>query len=539
MLIMNSKSVSENKEKWEKIDVKLPCYDIDQLKQQTLETPTWLHFGAGNIFRGYIAALSQNLINKKLSNTGIIVAETFDYDIIEKIYKPFDNLAMLVTLNVDSSTEKEIIASVVKSLCVNEEYEDDLKSLKEITQSKALQIISLTITEKGYAIYNAGGELLPVVVQDMQAGPCKPRHTMSVICALLLERFKAGKPPVAVVSMDNCSNNGDRLKASITTIAKSWFDNGFVNDDFIRYLGDENYITFPISMIDKITPRPAQIVCDDLTKGGIKDMTPIVTNKNTYIAPFVNAESAQYLVIEDKFPNGRPPLEQAGVFIANRETVEKTERMKVTTCLNPLHTAMSVYGCILGHTLISEMMKDNDIVKLIGTLGYKEGLPVVVDPGIISPKEFIDEVITQRLPNPFVPDTPQRIATDTSQKVGIRFGETIKSYVENGKDVTQLVAVPLAIAGWLRYLLAVNDDGESIELSPDPMFKEINNTLSGIKTGDVDSYNGQLLQLLKNKSIFGVDYEEVGLSGKIEDYFKQMLCGTGSVRRTLQKALNN
>ena len=93
-------------------------------------------------------------------------------------------------------------------------------------------------------------------------------------------------------------------------------------------------------------------------------------------------------------------------------------------------TALAVYGCMLGYTLICDEMKDETLVKLVKRLGYVEGLPVVVDPVILSPKAFIDEVVEQRLPNPFMPDSPQRIATDTSQKVGIRFGETIKSYVE-------------------------------------------------------------------------------------------------------------
>lgn len=140
-------------------------------------------------------------------------------------------------------------------------------------------------------------------------------------------------------------------------------------------------------------------------------MRPVITSKRTYIAPFVNAEKPQYLVVEDRFPNGRPPLEQAGVYMTDRETVNKTERMKVTTCLNPLHTALAVYGCMLGYTLICDEMKDATLVKLVKRLGYVEGLPVVVDPGILSPKAFIDEVVEQRLPNPFMPDSPQRIAT--------------------------------------------------------------------------------------------------------------------------------
>ena len=82
----------------------------------------------------------------------------------------------------------------------------------------------------------------------------------------------------------------------------------------------------------------------------------------------------------------------------------------------------------LGYTKISEEMKDEQLKKLVEHIGYQEGLPVVVNPGVINPKDFIDTVLNVRFPNPFMPDTPQRIATDTSQKLAIRFGETIKAY---------------------------------------------------------------------------------------------------------------
>lgn len=99
-----------------------------------------------------------------------------------------------------------------------------------------------------------------------------------------------------------------------------------------------------------------------------------------------------------------------------RETVDKVEKMKVCTCLNPLHTCLAIFGCLLGYTKISDEMKDRELVKLVETVGYQEGLPVVVNPGILDPKEFLDTVLRVRVPNPFMPDTPQRIATDTSQK---------------------------------------------------------------------------------------------------------------------------
>ena len=105
--------------------------------------------------------------------------------------------------------------------------------------------------------------------------------------------------------MDNCSHNGEKLQSSIVTMAKEWNKKGFVEEGFVEYITDESRVSFPWSMIDKITPRPADSVCRELENAGIEDMAPVITSKKTYIAPFVNAEGPQYLVIEDKLPNGR------------------------------------------------------------------------------------------------------------------------------------------------------------------------------------------------------------------------------------------
>ena len=528
----------ENREFWENAGVKLPEFSIETMRANTRENPVWVHFGAGNIFRAFIARLQQRLLNEGKADRGIIAVDTFDYDILDKIYAPYDNLTMLVLMNADGRLDKEIVASISEGLKGDSSDGTDYSRLKEIFRKPSLQMISFTITEKGYALKNLDGAYFPVVAQDIQNGPGQPRHAMSVVAALLYERFKAGALPLAVVSMDNCSHNGEKLQSSVLAVAKEWQKAGLVEAEFVAYLEDETKVAFPWSMIDKITPRPAGQVQAALEESGLTDMAPIVTSRNTYIAPYVNAETPEYLVIEDKFPNGRPALEKAGVYMTDRETVNKTERMKVTTCLNPLHTAMSVYGCMLGYDLICAEMKDEDIVALIKRLGYVEGLPVVVDPKILDPKAFIDEVIEQRLPNPFMPDMPQRIATDTSQKVGIRFGETIKSYVAEGRDLNSLVSIPLAIAGWLRYLLAIDDNGNAFEVSADPLKDELQAKLSGIEFGKPETVTDQLDGILSNASIFGSDLTKTVLADKIKAYFKAEIAGAGAVRKTLHEAVN-
>jgi len=525
-------------EEWQKAGIELPGFDREKIKANTKENPRWVHFGSGNIFRGFPAALQQKLLNEGKADTGIIAVETFDFEIIDRIYAPYDNLSLLVIMNPDGSLEKKVIGSIVEGLAASESRAQDWARLQEIFTKPSLEMASFTITEKGYSLKNIAGEFFPVVVSDMQDGPAHPKHVMSIVASLAYTRYKSGMLPIAFASMDNCSHNGAKLHEAVETIVKKWIDNGLVEKDFLAYINDESKVTFPWSMIDKITPRPSESVKESLNKIGFGDTEVIQTAKNTFIAPFVNAEGPQYLVVEDKFPNGRMPLELAGVLFTDRDTVDRVEKMKVCTCLNPLHTALAVYGCILGYDLIADEMKDKSLEKLVENIGYVEGLPVVVNPGVVNPKNFIDEVLEKRLPNPYIPDTPQRIASDTSQKVGIRFGETIKAYSKREDlDPAKLTFIPLAIAGWCRYLLALDDKGETMALSPDPMADTLKAYLAGVKLGDTATVGESLKPILSNESLFGVNLYEVGLGEKIEGFFKELIAGKNAVRNTLEKYL--
>lgn len=530
----------KNQQEWLEKGYHLPQYDRAAMIAETRENPVWVHFGAGNIFRAFQANLAQRLLEEGAAKAGITVCEGFDYEIVEKQYRPHDDLSVLVTLKADGTIEKSVIGSIGESTILDSENDAEYSRLKEIFSKDSLQLCTFTVTEKGYSLVNGKGEELPAVTADFAAGPEKPQSYIGKVVSLLYTRYLSGKKPIAMVSTDNCSHNGEKLYAAVMAFAKAWIANGLAEKGFEEYLNDESKVSFPWSMIDKITPRPDASVEEMLRKDGLEDLDPVVTSKKTWVAPFVNAEETEYLVIEDKFPNGRPALEKVGVIFTDRDTVNNVERMKVTTCLNPLHTALAVYGCILGYTKISDEMKDTELVNLVNTLGYKEGLPVVVNPGVLDPKEFIDTVLQVRVPNPFMPDTPQRIATDTSQKLGIRYGETIKSYVADADlDVTSLTMIPLVQAGWLRYLMAVDDNGNAFEPSPDPLLEEAQKYVAEFKLGESYSEEAaiaeKVMPLLKNAQIFGVDLEEVGLAGKVISFFAELIAGVGAVRETLKK----
>ena len=304
---LTSESMKDRK-LWEEAGFSLPQFDVEAMKKTTIKKPTWIHFGAGNIFRAFPANVQQNILNAGKANTGIIVAEGFDYEIIEKMYKPNDNLSVLVTLKADGTIAKTVVASIAESLTVNPENEEEWNRLKDIFSAPSLQMVSFTITEKGYNLYNSNGSFLDLVAADFNNGPKEPVSYIGKIAALLYQRYQAGKYGLSLVSMDNCSHNGTKLYEAVVAYAKAWVEKGLVEEGFLTYINDHNLIAFPWSMIDKITPRPDDSVKEMLKKSGFNDVDSIVTSKNTYVAPFVNAEEAQYLVIEDAFPNGRPNL---------------------------------------------------------------------------------------------------------------------------------------------------------------------------------------------------------------------------------------
>ena len=320
-----------------------------------------------NIFRIFIGGIADKLIFDNYLDKGITCIETFDYDVVDKIYRSFDNLALAVTLYEDGKQEKRIIGSLTEAIKAPLENE----RLKAIFKNPNLQLISFTITEKGYALHDSEGNYFIFIKSDIENGPRKVTGVIGIVTSMLFEHYKASKFPLSLLSMDNVSQNGKKLRDSIIEVVEKWLEKGYINKDFIYYIQDEKIISFPWSMINKITPRPSENVAQNLGKLGIENMDIIITNKKTYITPFVNAEFPQYLVIEDNFPNGRPPLEKVpGVFMADCNTVNLSERMKVTTCLNPIHTSLCTYDCMLGYILFADGMHDPELIQLAHQLGY-------------------------------------------------------------------------------------------------------------------------------------------------------------------------
>lgn len=535
--MVSLKHWQDNVEQLKAMGVRLPQADVDGVRQAGLKQPRWIHFGGGNLYRAFHAQVAQDVIDAGGMDRGVVVVETFQPFTVDEVYRPYNSDILQVIMDEDGTLDQRVLSCTSGALFGNPRRPQEYQQLMSYFESPELQMATFTITEKGYALHDAAGELFGYVAKEVADGPAGASSTMGIVAALLLARFNAGAAPIALVSTDNFSQNGRRFRDAVLTVAKGWRDAGHVSREYLDYLEDESRVSFPWSMIDRITPNPAPATEEALKAQGWDDLELIPTGSGVSFAGFANTERTCYLVVEDSFPNGRPALEKGGVILTDRETVDRADTMKVTACLNPLHTALAVYGCLLGYTKIADEMTNPQLRRLVERLGYDEGMPVVVNPGVIDPKDFIDTLITHRLPNPALPDAPQRIAQDTSQKMPIRYGHTINAYAAAGLDASKLECIPLVVAGWMRYLLAVDDNGDAFAPSPDPMLQQLQDLLAkgDIEVGVTDAavVHKALLPILSNTEIFDCDLYQVGLGEKVEQAFCELNAGPGAVASVL------
>ncbi len=517
---------------------RLPRFDYDKIKENTLTRPVWIHFGTDNTFRSLLTGLVQRLLNDNVLDVGLIAAEGLDYEIMEKGLRPHNGLNILATLNADRSVEKTILGSIVETLILDSRNEGQFGRLKAIFSKPSLQIASFGGAQD--VCPEAAAPLSPsvsrLVASDLEAGPGQPKSYMGKVASLLYARYRCGALPIAMVSTEGRPQSAIQLQNSVERFARSWAEKGVADAAFWDYVRDPSKVSFPRALLDKIAPKPDARVEALLAMDGIDGLDPILTSRNTPVVPFVNAEKFECLAMEDSFPNGRPPLEKGGVLFTDRTTLDKIEKMMVCSCLGPLQTALAIFGCLLGFSRIADEMRDPHLRRLAERIGVREGLPVADDPGIVSPASFLTAVLDERLPNPFLPDTPQELASGLSRKLALCFGETIRAYEKDPLlSAGDLKMIPLVIAGWLRYLMGMDDHGKKMKISPDPLLREVRPFVSGYALDDRGKDLSRLDGLLRNQKIFGVDLITAGLAGRIKSYFTELSSGPDAVRLTLKK----
>ena len=406
-------------------DLAAPTYDRSRI------TTGIAHIGVGNFHRSHQAMYIDRLMNRGLAHDwGIVGIGLLPGDVHMRDALRAQHFAYtLVERHGDGSVRGRIIGAMVDYRFAPDDPEGTLALLT----SPAIRIVSLTITEGGYNIDRASGEFLldtPAIVADI-AHPGAPGTVFGYLTEALRCRRAAGIAPFTVMSCDNLPGNGQVARRAVTAFAQA------VDPELAQWIATN--VAFPNAMVDRITPvttaADSALVRDTF---GIDDAWPVMTE------PF-----AQW-VLEDQFPAGRPPLEEAGVQLVH--DVVPYELMKLRL-LNASHQAMAYIGMLLGYTYVHEAVADARIELFLR--GYlheaRQTLPVVQGQNIDT---YIEELFV-RFRNPFIADTLARLAVDASDRLPKFVLPSIRDNLAAGREVPFGAAV---VATWAEYLRRANQE---------------------------------------------------------------------------------
>ncbi|NCO03961.1 MAG: mannitol dehydrogenase family protein [Alphaproteobacteria bacterium] len=336
-----------------------------------------------------------------------------------------------------------VIGSMVEVLHAPTETQKVLDKLSD----PMTKILSLTVTEKGYC-YKADGNLdqnNPLLQEDLK-DLSAPKTAMGYIVAGLKARKEAGISAYTVMSCDNLPGNGHLTQKLVLQFAT------LIDTDLARWIQDN--VTFPNAMVDRITPVTTQPIIDIVRdKFMITDKWPVV------------CEDYRQWVLEDKFVNGRPQLEEAGVQLV--ADVDPYEKMKVRL-LNGSHSALSYLSYLMGYREVDKAMNDPLIAQYVRAYMDQDVTPSVPNVPGVNLDKYKDTLI-KRFANPAISDQVQRLAEDGSAKIPNSILPCIEYQLEHGGSI-KLAA--LALAGWFRYLTGVDENTQAIMIK-DPRANQL------------------------------------------------------------------
>jgi mannitol 2-dehydrogenase len=335
-----------------------------------------------------------------------------------------------------------------------------------------IRIITLTVTEKGYGFNQGTGDFDPDredIRHDLE-DPARPRTVLGYLTEGLKRRREAGLEPWTVLSCDNIQGNGSVARRMVLAFAQ------------LREAGLAAWIAsnvaFPNCMVDRITPVTTDSDRASLkARYGLEDAWPVV------------CEPFRQWVIEDHFPTGRPEWERVGVQMTS--DVHPYEMMKIRL-LNAGHFALGYLGFLAGHAHVHDTIRDPIFRTFIRRIMDEEVTPLLTPPAGIDLAAYKDQLL-QRFGNGDIRDTLTRICQDGSSKAPKFILPSIRESLAQGKPADLLC---LAIAGWLRYLSGIDENGRPISID-DPIAQKL--------TGCAKRGGADPTALLELTEVFGTD----------------------------------
>jgi mannitol 2-dehydrogenase len=374
------------------------------------------HIGAGHFHRAHQAMYIDRLLRLGLAHEwGICGVGVMPGDwTMRDVLTDQDGLYTLILEKPDGSRDAHVIGSIIDYRYAP----DDPESALEMLAAPSTRIISMTITEGGYR--DPDGPAFALIVEALD------------------RRRRRGIAAPTIVSCDNIENNGEIAGRAVLANAESR------DPELAEWVGD--HVEFPSSMVDRITPATTLQMAEEVRRDfGVNDRWPVV------------AEPFAAWVLEDKFADGRPPLEQAGVLLV--DDVAPYELMKLRL-LNAGHQCLAYFAHLCGFEFVHEAASDPVFAEFLLAYFESEAIPTLPPVPGIDLHEF-SRTLIERFANPGVRDTVARLCAYSSDRIPKWLIPVINDNLANDGSVRVAAAV---VASWARYAEGTDEWGEPYEV---------------------------------------------------------------------------
>ena len=379
-----------------------------------------LHFGVGNFHRAHLEFMTSHLLEDPTQRSwGICGAMILPGD--ERLYKALKEQNGEYTLTVcgrDGKNEVYRLGALVELYWGIEQKEAILDKIAD----PDIRIITLTITEGGYNISRQTGEFMldnAQVAHDL-ANPANPLTAFGYVAEGLRRRKASGAGPITILSCDNLQHNGNTARRAFMSFVEA-------QDQELAAWMEKN-VTFPNSMVDRITPATRPEDVERLNKeNGTDDKAPV------YCEDFIQ------WVVEDNFASGRPAWETVGAQMT--DDVTAFENMKLSL-LNASHTLLSYPSFLYGYRKVDAAMHDERIAKFV--------------------RQFMDIDITPYVPAPKDTDL-ERLCFDGASKFPVYVMPNLEKMIGDDKELIRVAYLFAAYRHYLKY--HTDDNGEQFEVA--------------------------------------------------------------------------
>lgn len=425
-----------------------------------------VHLGVGAFHRAHQAVYTEQVVRRFGGDWGICGVSLRRPDVRDALAAN-DNLYTVAIKSTDTVELQAI--GVLRELLVAPE---NPTLVIERIAATGTKVVTLTITEKGYCLNPATGALDPEhtdIVHDL-SHPDQPRSAIGFLVAGLAARRGDGSGGLTILSCDNLSNNGGKLRNATLEFASS------IDSDLCEWI--DQYCCFPSSMVDRIVPAITDTHIDAAAQQlGFRDEALVVTE------PF------RQWVVENNFAGPVPAWDEVGAEFV--KDVEPFELMKLRL-LNASHSTLAYLGCLAGYESVADVMGDTAFVSLVEQL-MEEMACTLPDLDGFDVDGYRRQLL-QRFANRGLEHQTRQIAMDGSQKIPQRLLPAIAERLSRGEAPDASI---LGLAAWIRYTMGVDEEGLRWEVS-DPLAE----TFSSLMQSTAAEPDAYLEAVLGIESVF-------------------------------------